>query len=330
MDIRKPKELKTFAAQRLQNTREEKQIVAIYAGISVAMVALVGIISYCLDLQIEQSGGLGKLGMRSFLSTIQTMLPIGQMLVLLCLDLGYLAAMLRIARGQYVSPQTLKLGLDRFWPLLRCTLLQSFVYIGISIASLYIAVMIFVMTPLGSTAIELLTPLLLEANGAELVLDDVTYYQLTSSMVPAWILFAVLFCVLAVPVSYQFRMANYVLIDKPGTGARFALKESRNMMKHNKFLLFRIDLSMWWYYAAMAVASVVCYGDQLLFLLGVELPWSDTVGYFLFYGLYLVLEFAIYYFIRNRVEVTYALVYDSIKPVEKQDKGVVLGNIFQM
>ena len=32
----------------------------------------------------------------------------------------------------------------------------------------------------------------------------------------------------------------------------------------------------------------------------------------------------------DRVEVTYALAYDAVKPEEPKDNGVVLGNIFQM
>ena len=65
-------------------------------------------------------------------------------------------------------------------------------------------------------------------------------------------------------------------------------------------------------------------------MLGITLPWSADVSYFLFFALYLAAQFAIYYFLRNPVDVTYALAYDAIKPEEKQDGGVVLGNIFQM
>ena len=65
-------------------------------------------------------------------------------------------------------------------------------------------------------------------------------------------------------------------------------------------------------------------------MLGVELPVSDTVAFFAFYVLYLAVSFAILFFLRNRVEVTYALAYDAVKPKEEQSGGVVLGNIFQM
>ena len=78
------------------------------------------------------------------------------------------------------------------------------------------------------------------------------------------------------------------------------------------------------------LANVVCYGDILIVMLGVELPFSEDVSYFLFYGVHLVLVFGIYYYFRNKVGVIYALAYDSLKPKEAPTSGVVLGNIFQM
>ena len=65
-------------------------------------------------------------------------------------------------------------------------------------------------------------------------------------------------------------------------------------------------------------------------MLGIRLPWSDTVSYYGFFAAYLAVQFAIYYFLRNRVEVTYALAYDSLRPREPENNGAVLGNIFQM
>ena len=56
---------------------------------------------------------------------------------------------------------------------------------------------------------------------------------------------------------------------------------------------------------------------------------TEDAAYYLFYALSLAILFAVYYFLRNRAEVTYALVYDDLRPKEKQD-GVVLVNIFQM
>lgn len=332
MNIRNTHELKTFAAQRLENARDEKRIVLIYAGLSLGMAALVTAVNYLLGLQISQSGGLGNMSTRTILSTLQNMTPIAQALVAMCLDIGYMAAMLRIARGQYSSPQTLRLGFDRFWTLLRYTVIKGLIYFGIAFVAIYAGIMIYMVTPLSNGAMEVLTPLLSQVSllDSGIVLDDVAYAQLYTAMIPAYLLCGGLFCVLALPVMYSYRMAGYVIIDRPAMGAMSALRESRKMMKGNRLSLLRMDLSLWWYYAALFLTSVVCYGDLILPMLGIDLPFHEDVSYFLFFALYLALEFAVYYFLRNKVEVSYALAYDSVKPQEKPSSGVVLGNIFQM
>lgn len=333
MDIRDTRALKATAARRLEQAPAQKRIVLIYTGITLAVTALVTVITYCLDLQISQTSGLSSLGSQSMFSTLQTMLSIAQTLFLMCLDLGYIAAMLRVARGQYASPQTLRLGFDRFWPLLRCTLLQSLIYLGISIVCVYVGIFLFLLTPYAAPVVDLLLPLVTEAAATgqtAIALDEATYFQLVITMAPGLLFSAILILAASAPVSYRFRMANYVLIDRPGTGALAALGESRKMMKGNCLKLFRLDLRLWWYYAALAVSLAVSYCYRLLPLFGVALPWSMDVSYFVFFALYLAMQFGINYCLRNRVEVTYALAYDAVKPPEKKETGVVLGNIFQM
>ena len=146
------------------------------------------------------------------------------------------------------------------------------------------------------------------------VIDDATYARLMQSMIPCFVICGIVMLALGGPIFYSFRMTDYVIIDKPAMGALAALRESKKMMRGNRLQLLKLDISLWWYYLATAVASVVCYGDVLLPMLGIQLPVS----------------FGIIFFLRNRVEVTYALAYDAVKPEEKQDGGVVLGNIFQM
>ena len=334
MNIRSRAELKTFAAQRLTQAPSEKRIVMIYTAIAAGVSLLNLILSYVLGLAIDQTGGLSQMTNRAMLSTLREVLPLVASMVLTCLEVGYLSTMLRIARGQYASPNGLRLGFDRFWVLLRSTVLQGLVYSGIGILCLYASVYLFLLTPLSNAAMDILMPLvsdttILSAN-AGLVLDDATYFHLLDSMTPMVLLFAAVFSLAALPVMYGYRMVNFILIDKPGYGARKALRESRRIMKHNRVSLFKLDLSLWWYYLSLLLITFVGYGDQLLYLAGIELPISADVGYFLFYILYVAQQFVLFYFLRNRVEVTYALAYDAIRPEEPQDGGVVLGNIFQM
>ena len=330
MDIRNTRQLKEFSAGRLANARDGQKIILYFSLITIAATALANVASYALSRQIAKTGGLGSMGVRSALTTAQTLLPLVQAGFLMCLTLGYLATMLRIARGQYASPNGMRLGFDRFWVLLRCTLLKGLIFGGAAAASLYVAMMIYMMTPLSNAAVDILMPLVKNATASGIALDDATYAQLMGATAPAMVIFGVLFLALAAPLFYRYRMADYLIIDRPAAGALAALRDSRMMTKGNRWNLFRLDLSMWWYYAAVLASAAAAYGDQLLPALGISIPLSDTAAYFVFLGVYLAVVFVIYYFLRNRVEVTYALAYDSLRPREPENKGAVLGNIFQM
>ena len=330
MTIPSFKILKFNAGERLAAAQNEKKIVLVYAGIITILAALVTVINYTLKLQIAQLGGLSNMGLRSMLSTVQSMLPMVQSAVVMCLELGYIAAMVRISRQQYASEQTLKLGFERFWVLLRYTLIQGAIYMLAGIAAFWIAMQIYLITPLSNSLMEIVTPDMADPNVLMEMLQDPGFAaQATSGVIPMMVMFAVMYLILLVPISYSLRMAKYVIIDKPGKGAMFAIRESRKMMKGSRVRLFRLDLSFWWWYAISVVSVALCYGDVLLPMMGIALPFSEDVAYFAFYALFLAVQFAAYRFLRNHVEVVYAQAYNALKPRE-QDNGVVLGNIFQM
>ena len=330
MTIPSFKILKKNAAERVAAAENSKKIVLIYVGAVTVLALLVTVVNYALKLQISQLGGLSNMGLRSVLSTVQSVLPMLQSVVTLCLQLGYMAAMLRVARQQYASEQTLKLGFDRFWVLLRYVILESCLYTLAGLAAFWIAVQVYLLTPLSRSAMSMVTPEMADPNVImELLQDPVFAGEITSAMLPLFILFGILYAVLFVPINYSLRMGRYVLIDKPGQGAVFAMKESRNMMRGSRVRLFKLDVSLWWWYAISVISSLLCYGDVLLPMVGVELPFSADVSYFLFYGLFLIAQFLAAYFFGNYIQVVYAQVYNALKPREK-DTGVVLGNIFQM
>lgn len=332
MDIENTREIKEAACRRLADAEQAKRIAAIYAGITLGLSTLVALVGFVLDLQVSQTTGLSGMGQRAILSSVQSVLPYVSALVTMCVELGYQASMLRVARGQYVSPQTLRLGFDRFWLLLRCVLLEGLLLFGIILGGVYIASILFMFTPWSRHVTELLTPVLENVTliSPEMVLDEALYAQLTQAMIPAFVMCAIVAAALAIPVLFRLRMVRFVIIDKPGIGAMAALRESRKMMKGNCLKLFKLDVRLWLYYAGSLAASILCYGDVLLGMAGVTFPWSGTVSYYLFFALYLAAQFAVYYFLRNPAETAYAIAYDSIRPREPKSDGAVLGNIFNM
>ncbi len=322
--------LKSNAAQRVAAAENAGRVVLIYSSIVTALAALLTVVNYVLDLQIAQTGGLSNMGLRTILSTIQSFLPIVESFVVLCLEVGYLAAMLRVSRKQYISEKTLKLGFDRFWTLLRCTLIRSCIFMLVGMASFWIAMQVYMITPLSRPAMEILTPMVSDPGfTVEALQEEALLNQMIPAMMPMFLLFGALYICICIPLTYSFRMVNYVIIDKPAIGAMTALMESRKMMRGSRMRLFRLDLSLWWWYALSLGLVLIGYGDLLLSYAGISLPISPEVSYFLFYALFLIGQMAVACLLRNRVEVVYAQVYDALKPREKEN-GVVLGNIFQM
>lgn len=330
MDICNTSEIKAAALRRLTDAWQAKRIAAIYAGVTLGLSALVTILGLVLEAMMSGATGLGGMGRRTILSSVQSMLPWVVGLITMCVELGYQAAMLRVARGQYASPQTLRLGFDRFWVLLRCILLEGVILFAIAFGGIYIATMLFMLTPFSGRVMEVLSPVLENVTllSPEMVLDEALYDQLMQAMIPAFVMCAIVVAAAAIPVLYRLRMARFVIIDKPGIGALAALRESRKMMKGNCLRLVKLDMSLWPYYIGCVFASLLCYGDVLLPMMGVRFPWSDTVSYYLFFALYLAVQFAVYYFLKNQAEVAYSIAYDSIRPKEPKTEGVALGSIF--
>ena len=330
MDIRNIRELKNTAAQRLEQASEAKKIVLIYSLISILSGLLVTMITYCLDLQVDQLGGLGNMGTRSFLSTISAVLPMVLNMALLCLELGYLAAMLRIGRGMYTSPWTLKAGVPRFWAMLRTNILLYGMLFMLSMGAFYLAAMVFVMLPSSNAVMELLMPMMSSADPTALILDPAVEASLMSALMPLFVIFGIAALVLVLPLTYHYRMANYVLLHNPRAGALVALGASKRMMRGNRLALLKIDLSLWWYYGLSVLSMAVCYGNEILAMFGIKLPVSEGAGFFLFYVLSLGILFLSNMLFRNKVGVIYAMFFDAVRPEEENTGGVVLGNIFQM
>lgn len=332
MNIPSAKYLKVKAANRLSSGKDPRRVVLVYSSIVALSALAVNLIQYFLQNEISKTGGLQNIGTRSMLSTLNSALPLIQSLVLMCLGLGYTAAMLRLVRRQYASEKTLKAGFERFWVLLRSRLLLMLIYGGIAFGLSYLAMAIFMLTPLSSKLTTLALPLVSSGNfSPEALLSDET---LLLSMYDAIMPMMVIYCLLLIPViwfvSYRFRMMDYLLLDQPGIGAIAAMRASNQLMKGNVKNLLKLDFSFWWYYLLRVLSMSLVYLDLVLAILGVQLPLS-VLGQFLAVTiLYLASDFALNYFLMNRVESSYALFYDILNPQQLPKEGAILGNIFQM
>lgn len=315
MNIRERRAIHETARNALNRAEGHQRIILVYAAISCGLSLCATVISALLSDRISGTGGLGNIGLRSILSTGQSVLPLVNLAVTACLNLGYHIAILSILRGFEATPRTLSGGFRHFGPVLRSMLLQSLVYCAVGFAAIYLSSFIFMATPFSEPFVEVMEPYLSSVTVMDdaLVLSDAVMMDAANALMPVmWIMLGVSL-VLMVPIYYRFRMVDFCLADDPRKGALHAMAKSRRLLRRNCLALFRLDLDLWWFYLAQIAVNLVCYGDLLLPLLGVNFPWSDTVSYYLFYVLSLTLQMALYYFGMNRVYAVYAAAYDALQ-----------------
>lgn len=327
------RDLKTAAGEQLQKAQNEKQIVLAYAALTLGVSCVCTLLQFFLSSRISRTGGLAGMDSRNFLSAMSNFLPILSAIFSMCLSFGYMGGMVRVARGQYASRNALRTGFERFWPLLRLKLLLMALLVAVVIGASYLASFLFLLLPLSSGFLSVMMPYLTGSSllsGGSVTLDENALNALYAASGPLIAIFLAVVLAALVPILYRYRMADYILYDRPEVGALFALRESRRLMRGSRFSLFKLDLSFWWYYLVSFLAGLLAYGDVLLNLAGVSLPMDNRAVFMLFYLLSLGASFAQLYFLRNRLEVTYALAYEQLKPKEAPQSGVVLGNIFQM
>lgn len=332
MTIPSSKYLKNKARNRLASGREPQKVMLWYVGISAVLTFLVAALRYFLSTQISKTGGLQNIGIRSILSTMDTILPIVRMVILMCLGLGYTAAMLRISRRQYASPKTLKAGMERLWPLLLSKVLLGLICAAAAFVIAYLATAIFLVTPLSNSFMDQVMPLV--SNGTltpeTLLNDDALMTELSATLTPVMLIYAVLYIPAVAMISYRYRMTDYIILDQPGCSGFRAMQQSKQLMRGNKLKLFRVDLSFWWYHLLRVLATGVLYLEDILMIFGKPLILPEAVSFFGLAIAYLGVDFLISYFFLNYQSVTMALAYTSIAPKKEETNTAVLGNIFDV
>lgn len=316
MNIRDHRALKDAARQSLDHAAyNPKKLILIHTGAILILSLLLTVADYLLEQQIGSTSGLDGMGTRSILATAQAVLRLVQTAALPFWQMGYVFLTLKLSRGETVGPQTLTQGFHWVGSVFRLKLVQGIIYFGIGIACSYLSSLLFFMTPWAAPLTEKLLPLLSDASMLEnpAALQETMIAAMEDTTVPLLVIFGIVFLAVSAPIFYHYRMADYSLMDNPSQGALSALRSSRKLMHHNCIALFRLDLSFWWFYLLDGLVSAMCYGDLLLNLLGVQLPFSADFSYFLFFGLYLICQLVLYWWRKNEVAVIYAHAYTALQ-----------------
>lgn len=315
MDIPSRHELNAAASDALRNAPNQKRLVLIWAGVGTVLPLLISVISYILEHQIADTGGLSGIGLRSVLSTIQSVLSFSASVLLPFWSLGYLSVTLHFARKEPAKDATLLDGFRRFRPILRLFILEMIIYAAVCFLCVQFVSVILYFTPLSAPVYRVLedSQQMLMSG----VMEEEMLLSLTEAMLPIFAISAIACVIVLIPISYRLRLASLCIVDTPGCGARQAIGTSLRLMRRNSLTLFRLDLSFWWFYLIKLLVSVLCYGDTLLPLFGVTLPFSYSVSFFGFYIASLLLQFLLLYAANNKVQTTYALFYDALRTPPK-------------
>ncbi len=301
-------EVKRAAAQRVGSKPNATRLIAVFVGVPALLSLALTVLSYVLNQQIADTGGLGGLGMRSFLETAQSMLQILSTAFSLFWGFGYVAVTLRWARDEDADDSELLAGFRWFGPVVRSAILKGVIYFAVILLASQVSSFVFAMTPLAKDMTQLLEQMMKDPSFApseEQLLDAALAY------LPFW---GIALAALLIPVSYRLRMMDYVLMDEPKLGAFYALRLSLSMTKGNCLKLLRLDVSFWWFYLLELVTSLVYYGDLVVQLTGVETGLSAQAMLFIACAAGLVLQAGLHIWRRNRVAAAYAMVYESLMP----------------
>lgn len=328
MDIYDRPRLKQQAQHRLQEARYDPQkLVLIHSGVGLGVSLLLTVINFMLSKQVDSTGGLAGLGTRSILNTASTILQLASGILLPFWQIGLLKCMTKIVRNEQTGSQDLLEGFRRFGPVLRLMLLRTLLFGGIAALCIYVGMGIFFATPFAQPVAEAMEPLMDSniTNQQILAVSEAVMLEIERAM--PWILLicGALYALVAIPLFYRYRMADYIILDQPGVGALEALRGSKRMMYKRRMGMFRLDLSFWWFYLLDVLVAFICYADALVPMLGISMPWDEEVMFFVCFLVYLVLQLALYWWAKAQVECTYAVCYDGFsqgtkKPTEESHK----------
>lgn len=315
--------LRKAKARWAQNAAQNRRVVLLHAVPALLLPLIVMAINLFLDTQLDGTGGLSGIGLRSTLQTVQTVLSTGISLLLPFWQLGLIFTAMRINAGNTAESHNLFEGFRRWGGALRLQLCRDFRYILKMVGGIFLGSLLFSATPLSNGLVETITainedPSLANLTGEELMAllqarisigDLITLYLLCTAGA----------LIMVVPLFYKYRLSDYVLLTEDTPRALASLYESSRLMRGNRMQLFRLDLHLWWYFLLAFLSAFISYGDLLLPLLGISLPVSPNMAAAIFAFISAILQFLLYYFFRGQIETTYACFYESLKLSKKEE-----------
>lgn len=328
------KSLKEEARRRVASAPGSQNLVLIYCGVLAALALASNGLQLYLDSQISATGGLGGMGLRSVLQTLQSVLSYVNTFFGPFWQVGFLFCMINVVRGQPAGPANLGEGFRRFGRVLTFTLNNALVTMVLAIISMFAASMLFSISPWAMEFAEVMGPTLTDPNlfladgtiNMEMIPTDAMMVMLP----PLMLFFALVFLPLQTFVGYALRMAPYLLMEGRHMTGMAAMILSWKMTRGHRMQLLKLDLSYLYYYALLFAAVLVGYLDVWLTLAGISVGVNETVLYFATLALYLVAELAISLWKKREVDAASILLYESIahpEPEQRAEQNIIIDSM---
>lgn len=303
------KAIKKLAARQTSDRASYKEIL-IHTLVSLAAALLIIGVDYVLTQQIGHTGGLSGMGTRSVLETVRTVLQYANLLLVPFWEMGIFYWAIRRARGQQTAVGDFLEGLRRFAPVFRLKLIQTVVFGAIYMFCVIISSVVFTLSPLGWPLIQFVMNNIEDPTAMAMMADEALMAQMLQMMWPVFIILALMLIPAMVPLYYRFRMAEYVIMDKPHTGAIYSLIRSFQLTKGQFVSLLKTDLSYWWFWGLQFLSAAFLYLDLLLPALGITALDLQTQSILCYAASYTV-QFVSLVLFRGRIETAYALIYNA-------------------
>ena len=295
------------AQEHLENSRPDfRKVAMVFVAVLAGISLLQQVLNLLLPLLFPVKEGLAGLGAQSIMQTVTTVIGLVCTVLAVLWQPGIIYSSIRAVRGQSVEKEDLTRGFYRIGPVIRLLLLRVLIMMLVIMACIYaVSFVMALFIPVTESTMEAMLTIM---EGGTVTLSMVQ--SLLTMLLPTVIVMFIAILVVNVHMNYRFVLADYFIIDDPKRGAMQALVLSNSLTKGEKKELFKLDLSMWRYYALMIICSLVAELPFLLELCGVVLPFSEGLAYLISYVLYGLCTVGAAYLLGAKYYLAYASCYE--------------------
>lgn len=291
-----------------------KKLMLIHQGVVFAVTLLLTALTFYIDGMLDDMGGLSAMGQQAVWSTVQVMLELAVLIFLPLWQISLVYVAMKWNRGETADTGDLLQGLRRFGAVLRLRLIEGIFFLVLALAVCNIGSVLFVLTPFSDELLETMKPVLEQMEDpmqSELTVAPELMEQIMEKSLPLLVFCGVLCAVAFVLVFYRIRFADYGVME--GKGAIRSLLESVRCTHKNVLQVAKVDLFFWWFYLLQLLCVAVSYyGDTLLPMVGISLPFSADVSYFVFYILGALVQLLLVWLFQARVSTAYAGAWQAL------------------